>query len=318
VPTLHPPIEPYDHGLLDVGDGQLLYWEVCGNPDGRPAVVLHGGPGSGCTPGKRRLFDPGAYRVVLFDQRGAGRSRPHAGDPDGDLSVNTTAHLLGDLELLRAHLGIDRWLVLGSSWGSTLALAHAQRDPERVSEVVLAPVTMTRRSDIDWLYHGLRRFFPAEWARFRDGVPAAERDGDLVAAYARLLADPDPAVHDGAARRWCDWEDAVAAAGSGAAGNPRYADARFRLGFARVVTHYFRHGAWLEEGRLLADAHLLAGVPGVLVHGRLDLGSPLVTAWELAAAWPGSELVVLEGSGHTSDELTGRIVAATDRFAARG
>jgi proline iminopeptidase len=313
----YPRAEPFAHGLLDVGDGQQVYWETCGNPDGKPAVVLHGGPGSGCTPGMRCLFDPGAYRVVLFDQRGAGRSLPHAGDPATDLEVNTTEHLLGDLELLREHLGIERWLVYGSSWGSTLGLAYAQRHPARVTEMVLAAVTMTRRSDVRWLYHGVGRFFPAEWVRFRDGVPADQRDGDLVAAYARLLDHPDPGVRERAARGWCEWEDAVVSLEPGWAPDPRYADARFRMAFARVVTHYFRHGAWLEEGRLLRQAHLLAGMPGILIHGRLDLGGPLVTAWELARAWPGSELVVVDGSGHTSSGLGDRVVAATDRFAAR-
>jgi len=311
----YPPTEPYAHGMLDVGDGQLLHWETCGNPAGKPAVVLHGGPGSGCTPGSRRLFDPQAYRLVLWDQRGAGRSLPHAGDPATDLSVNTTEHLLGDLERLRRHLRIERWLVYGSSWGSTLGLAYAQRHPERVTELVLAAVTMTRRSDVRWLYHGVGRFFPEEWARFRGGVPASERDGDLVEAYARLLAHHEAGIRQQAAKDWCDWEDAVVSLESGGVPDPRYADPRFRMAFARIVTHYFRHGAWLEEGQLLRQAHRLAGLPGVLIHGRLDLGGPLVTAWELARAWPGSDLVVLDRAGHTSSDLGDRVVAATDRFA---
>jgi proline iminopeptidase len=311
----YPPVEPYEHGMLDVGDGQRLYWETCGNPRGKPALVLHGGPGSGCTPAHRRLFDPGAYRVVLLDQRGAGRSRPHASAPAADLSVNTTRHLVADLEALREHLGIERWLVHGLSWGSSLALAYAQTHPERVSEVVLAAVTMTRREDVEWLTRGVGRFFPEEWHRFRDGVPRADRDGNLAAAYARLLASPDPAVRERAASDWCAWEEALVSVESGGRPNPRYADARFRLGFARLVTHYFAHAAWLREGQLLQDANRLAGIPAVLVHGRLDLGGPLHTAWQLAKAWPGSELVVLETSGHTSDDLGARVVAATDRFA---
>lgn len=301
--------------MLDVGDGQLVYWEVCGNPDGKPAVVLHGGPGAGCTPGSRRAFDPAAYRVVLFDQRGAGRSRPPASDPATDLSVNTTDHLIADIELLREHLGIERWLVFGGSWGSTLALVYAERYPERVTELVIPDVTTTRRSEVHWLYHGVGRFFPVEWARFRDGVPAAERDGDLVAAYARLLADPDPAVREQAAQDWCDWEAAVVSLDQGGGALTRFADAGFRMAFARIVTHYFRHGAWLEEGQLLRDAHRLAGIPGVLIHGRLDLGGPLLTAWELNQAWPESELVVLDRAGHTSAELGDHMVAALDRFA---
>jgi proline iminopeptidase len=313
----YPEIEPYEHGLLDVGDGQRLYWEVCGSPNGKPAVVMHGGPGSGCTPGLRRYFDPAAYRIVLFDQRGAGRSVPHAADPAVDLSTNTTHHLIEDIELLREHLGVERWLVWGGSWGATLALAYAERHRQRVAEVVLASVTMTRPAEIHWLYHGLRRFFPEEWARFRDGVPAAERGGDLVAAYYRLLNHPDPAVREKAARDWCDWEDAVVSLESDSQRNPRYDDPRFRMAFARIVTHYFHHHAWLEDGILLSDAHRLAEIPGVLVHGRLDLGAPPITAWELAQAWPDAQLELV-GTGHTGGgEMTERVVAATDRFAMR-
>src|SRR5437870_8592085 len=281
-----PQIEPYATGMLDVGDERRLYWETCGNPDGRPALVLHGGPGSGCTPGHRRYFDPAAYRIVLFDQRGSGRSRPHASDPTVDLSTNTTQHLLADIELLRAHLGVRRWLVFGGSWGATLGLAYAEQHPERVSEVVLASVTMTRPADIHWLYHGVGRFFPQEWERFRAGVPPAERDGDLVAAYHRLLNQPDPTVREKAARDWCDWEDALLSLEPGYRHNARYDDPRFRMAFARIVTHYFHHHAWLEDGVLLREAHRLAGIPGVLVHGRLDRGGPALVSWQLAEAWP--------------------------------
>ena len=311
---VYPPVDPHRTGMLDVGDGNEIYWESCGNPDGKPALVLHGGPGSGCTTGMRRLFDPRAYRIVLVDQRGAGRSTPHAGDHSTDLSANTTAHLIGDLERLRQHLEIDRWLVYGRSWGTTLGLAYAQCHPERVSEMILTAVCLTRRSDIDWLYHGLGRYFPAEWERFRDGVPPADRDGDLVDAYARLLSHADAGVRQAAARAWCDWEDAIVALESGGVPNPRYADAWFRMGFARIVTHYFRHGAWLTEDQLLSRADLLAAIPGVLIHGRMDLGGPLQAAWELARAWPASELVVLDDAGHTSDALGACVVSATDRF----
>lgn len=312
----YPEIEPYEQGMLDVGDGQRLYWEVCGNPGGKPAVLLHGGPGSGCTPSFRRDFDPERYRIVLFDQRGAGRSEPHASDPAVDLRTNTTHHLLVDIERLREHLGVERWLVWGLSWGSTLALAYAERHPDRVTEIVLASVTLTRQEDIEWLYHGVGRFFPDEWARFRDGVPAAERGGDLVAAYDRLLNhDPDPAVRERAARDWCDWEDAVVSLEPGYVRNPRYDDPRFRMAFARIVTHYFRHRAWLDDGELLRDAHRLVGIPGALVHGRLDLGGPPAAARELARAWPDSTLELV-GTGHTGgDEMNERVVAATDRFA---
>lgn len=309
---------PVDHGMLDVGDGQRLSWEILGNPDGRPAVALHGGPGSGRSPVVLRNVDLDVYRLVRFDQRGCGRSLPHAADPDHDLSVNTTDHLVADIERLREHLGIDRWLVMGGSWGSTLALAYALRHPERVTEIALAAVTSTRRSEIDWLYYGVGRFFPEQWEQFRDGVPPAYRDGRLIDGYAALLADPDPAVHDRAARGWCDWEDTVLSMDPGATGPSRYVDARWRLAFARIVTHYFRHGAWLEDGALLRDAHRLAGIPGVLVHGRFDLGAPLGTAWELSRAWPGSELVVVEGAGHTSPDLAVAMRTATDRFARSG
>jgi proline iminopeptidase len=192
----YPEIEPYDHGLLDVGDGQRVYWEVCGEPDGKPAGVFHGGPGSGCVPWWRRLFDPKAYRVVLFDQRGCGRSRPYAGEPNVDLTANTTHHLVADAERLRRHLGIERWLVLGASWGSTLGLAYAETHPDVVSEMVLYSVVTTTRREVAWATRDAGRFFPAEWARLRDGAPASERDGDLVAAYNRLLLDPNPSVHE--------------------------------------------------------------------------------------------------------------------------
>jgi proline iminopeptidase len=289
---LYPPIEPYATGMLDVGDGNSVYWETCGTTTGKPAVVLHGGPGSGCTPQHRRFFDPSSYRVVLFDQRGSGRSTPHASKLTTDLSANTTQHLVTDIELLREHLGIERWLVFGNSWGSTLALAYAEQYPERVSEIVLVAVTMTRPSEIDWLYHGVGRFFPEEWARFRAGVPERARAGSLVDAYYELLQHPDVAVREQAARDWCEWEDAIVSIVPDAPPNPRYDDPRFRMAFARIVTHYFHHLAWLEDGALLRDAHLLGDIPGVLIHGRLDLGGPLLTAWELARAWPASELVV--------------------------
>jgi proline iminopeptidase len=314
--TRFPPIEPYKQGLLDVGDGNRIYWEACGNPDGKPALVVHGGPGSGCGTGSRRAFDPERYRIVLFDQRGCGRSVPHASDPATDLSVNTTHHLLADMELLRERLGVERWLLYGGSWGSTLILAYAERFPERVSEIVLLGVTMTRRSDTDWLYRGVGRFFPAEWARFRDGVPEGERD-DLVGAYARLLESPDPEVRAQATLGWLAWEDAVIsleASGTPGAYSDRPPDAA--LAFVRICTHYFSHGAWLEEGELLANAGRLAGIPGVLIHGRQDLGSPVGTAWELAQAWPGSELVVVEDSGHTGSDTMRRLAHETvARFA---
>lgn len=311
----YPPIEPYDHGLLDVGDGNRVYWETCGNPDGKPALVVHGGPGSGCGIGSRRYFDPRRYRVVLFDQRGCGRSTPHASDPATDMSMNTTEHLLADMELLRGHLGIERWLLYGGSWGSTLILAYAERHPERVSEIVLLGVTTSRRSEIDWLYRGVGRFFPEEWERFRAGVP----DDDLLAGYARRMEDPDADVRAKAATEWLAWEDAVISLepnGRPNAYSDKPPDAQ--LAFVRICAHYFSHGAWLEEGALLRDAYRLAGIPGVLIHGRLDLGSPVVTAWELARSWPDAQLVVVGDSGHTgSDTMRTEALAATDRFRVR-
>lgn len=311
-----PPIEPYEHELLDVGEGNRVYWEACGNPAGKPALVVHGGPGSGCGAGSRRYFDPDRYRVILFDQRGCGRSLPHASDPATDMSVNTTHHLVADMEKLREHLGVERWLLYGGSWGSTLILAYAERHPERVSEIVLLGVTTTRRSEIDWLYRGVGRFFPDAWERFREGVPEDGRD-DLVAAYAGLLESPDPAVRSKAAGDWLAWEDAVISLES--QGTPgAYSDRppAAAVAFVRICTHYFSHGAWLEEGELLRNAGRLEGIPGVLLHGRLDLGSPVGTASELAQAWPGAELVVVHDSGHTgSGTMRDRALRAAARFA---
>jgi proline iminopeptidase len=312
-----PSIEPYESGLLDVGDGNRIYWETSGNPDGKPALVVHGGPGSGGHRSSRRFFDPERYRIVLFDQRGCGESLPHASDPATDMSMNTTHHLIADMERLREHLAIERWLLYGGSWGSTLILAYAERFPDRVSEIVILGVTTTGADEIDWLYRGVGRFFPEEWERFRHGVPEAERDGDLLAAYARLMEHPDADVRAKAASDWLAWEDAVIS--QEPHGTPNmYSDRppAAQLAFVRICAHYFSHAAWLEEGVLLREAHRLAGIPGVLIHGRLDLGSPLTTAWELARAWPDATLHVVDDSGHTgSDTMSREIRAALDRFA---
>ena len=314
--TLYPNIEPFDAGVLDVGAGHQVYWETCGNPRGKPAVVLHGGPGSGCTPRHRRYFDPEKYRIVLFDQRGSGRSTPHASDPNVDLSTNTTQHLIDDMERLRKSLGVEAWTVWGYSWGVTLGLAYAEQYPERVCDMVLGSVTMTRRADVHWLYHEVRRFLPSQWESFRGGVPVEERDGDLVAAYHALLNESsDIAVREKAAKEWCAWEDAVVSLEDGWSPNPRYDDPAFRMAFARIVSHYFHHGAWLEEGQILRDTPRLAAIPGVLVHGQLDLGAPLDTAWQLARAWTGSELVVVPTGHGGGPDMTSRLVEATDRFA---
>lgn len=315
---MYPPIEPYEKGMLDVGDGNSVYWEACGTPAGKPALVVHGGPGSGCSTSARRQFDPARYRVVLLDQRGCGRSTPHASDPATDMAANTTRHLIADMERLREHLGIDRWLLHGGSWGSTLILAYAQRFPHRVSEIVIPAVTVTRRSDIDWLYRGVGRFLPEAWERFRDHVPPAEQH-DLPAAYARLVEDPDPHVREAATAAWLAWEDAVI--GHESAGTPDAYSNRpdaARRALVRICAHYFSRGAFLEEGELLREAHRLAGIPGVLIHGRLDLGGPLDVAWQLAKAWPDASLVVVEDAGHTGSPTFGSAVrAALDGFAGR-
>ena len=313
VPGPYPLISPDSSGLLDVGDGQSVYWEAVGRPQGVPAVVLHGGPGSGCTPNMARLFDPNVYRVVMLDQRGSGRSHPRVG-ADTDLSTNTTSHLVADLECLRSHLGIDRWVVTGVSWGSTLALVYAQAHPDRVAALVLWSVALTRAVDIDWLYHGMGRYYPEEHARFRAGVPDGDRDTDLVAAYHRLLHEPaDPMTREAAARSWCEWEDAASPLPD-ATPNPRYADPEFRMTFARIVTHYFHHRAWLAEDQILRDTPRLAGIPGHLVHGRLDLGSPLDGAWQLAQAWKDATLEVVP-TGHTGGApMTTAVMAALERF----
>ncbi len=316
------PIEPYAQGLLEVGDGNQIYWEASGNPEGKAALWVHGGPGAGGGRGSRRAFDPAVYRIVLFDQRGCGQSRPHAGDPAVSLAHNTTEHLIADMERLRTHLGIERWLLFGGSWGSTLILAYAERYPERVSEIVIVGVTMTRPEETDWLYRGVGRLLPGPWEAFRDALPAADRGGNLVAAYNRLLNSPDTdrAARMQAARDWCAWEDAVIA--HEALGRPgQYSDRPddALLALVRICAHYFANDAWLEDGRLLRDAHRLAGIPGVLIHGRLDLGSPLQTAWELAKAWPDAELTVIDDSGHTgSPAMRDAIHEALTRFSRTG
>jgi proline iminopeptidase len=315
VVELYPPTEPYDQGLLDVGDGNLVYWETCGNPDGKPAVMVHGGPGQGITPGMRRMFDPDLYRAVLFDQRGCGRSTPHASDPAADLRFNTTDHLVSDMERLREHLGIDRWLLTGGSWGTTLALVYAERYPHRVSQIMLSAITTTRRSEIDWLYRGVGRFFPEEWERFRAGAQGP--DGDLVAAYARLMESPDPQVRNQAAISWRSWEDVVLSLEPIA--HPVVRDSepdRDVLAFSRLCAHYFSHDAWLEDNEVIRAAGRLAGIPGVLIHGRLDLSCPAVTAWELARAWPGVELLIDDRSGHHgSDTKRAWMLSALAKFA---
>jgi proline iminopeptidase len=308
------PIEPYDHGMLAVGDGHRLYWETCGSPDGVPVLFLHGGPGSGCTTGQRGLFDPSVFRAVLFDQRGSGRSTPRAEEPEHDLSTNTTAPLIDDTEMLRDHLGIDRWIVTGMSWGTTLGLAYARAHPGRVAGLVLALVTTTSRREVDWITEGMRAFFPAEWDRFVGAIP--EHLGDLrpVDAYAEMLADPDPTMRDRAAREWCAWEDTHVSLAPGHRPDRRYDDQDFRLRFATLVTHYWRHGGFLDDGWSLRDVGRLAGIPAELIHGRRDVSSPLITAWDLAGGWPGARLTILEDAGHGGESVAEAFVEALARL----
>lgn len=318
--VLYPEIEPHVRGLLDVGDGNLIYWETCGNPDGKPVVVLHGGPGSGCSSGMRRYFNPTVYRIILFDQRNCGRSKPHASDLGTDLSVNTTEHLLADMEVLRQHFSIEKWMLFGGSWGTTLGLAYAERYPNRVTEIVFFGITMTRKSEIDWLYRGVAPMFPDQWARFRAGVPEEEWNDDLVEAYYRLLNHPDLAVRVKGAKDWHDWELATLSVDPNFKPSARWLAPDFQMARARIVTHYFRHAAWLEDGFLLRNAASLFHIPGIMVHGRLDLGAPLVTAWELSQAWTGSELLIISGAGHSSNDpgMSEALLAATDRFGQTG
>lgn len=317
--TLYADIEPFDRGMLQVGAGHSVYWEACGNPRGKPAVVLHGGPGSGCTMWHRRLFNPKAYRVILFDQRGCGRSRPHASQPDIDLTSNTTPHLIGDIELLRAELGIERWLVLGGSWGSTLALAYAERHPGRVSEIVLFGVTTGRRAEFDWLFRGgIAAFFPEQWERLCSAVPANARSGDIVEAYHRLLHDPDPVLRQNAAHEWCLWESATPAWPPVPGLAPRFADPAYAMAFARLVTHYVRHNGWIDDRELLDHADSLADIPGVMINGRFDFQAPIGNAGALKRAWPRAEVVIINDAGHGGHPgFDHELIRATDRFAAR-
>jgi len=313
----YPPVEPYESGLLEVSDGNILYWETAGAPDGTPAVYLHGGPGGGAGAGTRRNFDPTAHRAVLFDQRGCGRSRPLANEVDADLRTNTTAQLIGDIERLRRHHKVESWTVVGMSWGTTLGLAYAQTHPHRVNALVLALVTTTSRREVRWLTHDVGRIFPQEWDRFAAAVPRALRHLPLVDAYAALLFDPDPAVHERAAREWCAWEDAHVSLYPGHTPSARFQDAEFRLRFARLVTHYWSNAAFLGDNQLLRDAAALNGVPGVLIHGRYDVSSPLETAWRLCQKWTTSRLQVIDDAGHGGgDTFLAAIVEALNRFGA--
>ncbi|WP_209707885.1 prolyl aminopeptidase [Crossiella equi] len=316
---MYPEIEPHETGFLDVGDGQRIYWEVSGNPEGKPAVFLHGGPGGGTTPAHRRVFDPAKYRIVLFDQRGCGQSTPHASDPATDLSVNTTWHLVADMEKLRELLGIRKWLVFGGSWGSTLALAYAQTHPERVSELVLRGIFTLRRKELDFFYQGPAGFlFPEKWQEVLDVLTEEERS-DVLTSYHRRLNDPDPAVYQPAAIAWTTWEGTTIRMQASPEEVEHYGDPRFAAAFARIETHYFVNGGFYEEGQLIRDAHKLADIPTVLVQGRYDVVTPPVTAYELHQALPGSELVIVPDAGHAFNEPGNlhHLIEATDRFSDR-
>lgn len=313
---LYPPIQPYEHGRLDVGDGHEIYWEVCGNPDGKPAVVLHGGPGSGTASMSRRHFDPETYRIVLFDQRGCGRSTPLVTASTAELTANTTWHLVADMERLRGHLGIERWQLLGGSWGATLALAYAETHPRRVSEIVLRGVFTARASELDWIYNGgAGQLFPEAWTQYLAELPAAERDRP-VRAYRERVFDPDPDVSGPAASAWSGWEGAIVSVTPQASFRDGYRNPRFAIPFARIALHYFGNDAWLDDDQLIRDAGKLAGIPGVLVQGRYDAVCPPITAYELHQAWPDSRLRIMEGAGHavTDPGILGALRAATDSF----
>ncbi|MFT3900396.1 MAG: prolyl aminopeptidase [Gordonia sp. (in: high G+C Gram-positive bacteria)] len=314
---LYPDIEPYEQGFLAVGDGQEVYWEVSGNPDGKPVVFVHGGPGGGTSGKQRCFFDPTAYRIVLFDQRGCGQSRPHIAD-GADLSVNTTDHLIADMEALRAHLGIERWQVFGGSWGSTLGLAYAQAHPRRVTELVLRGIFLLRRSEIDWYYNGgASHIYPDRWEEYLEPIPADERDGDLVAAYHRLLTGTDRLRAQEAALAWTRWESSTSYL-LPRPGEDSDDEARFDLAFATIENHYFVNHGFLREGQLLDNVAAIADIPAVIVQGRYDVVCPMRSAWDLHRAWPAAELKIVDDAGHASFEpgIVDALVTATDRFAA--
>jgi proline iminopeptidase len=316
---LYPPVEPHAQGHLDVGGGHEIYWEVSGNPAGKPAMFLHGGPGMPVRNWARRLFDPARYCIIVTHQRNCGQSRPHASEPTVDLTENTTRHLLEDLERIRRHLAIDRWMVVGASWGSTLALAHAQEHPERVTELVLFGVFTGAHAEFDRVLRGgLARQYPDQWRRLKEAVLGdAGSDADVVDAAHRLLFDPDTAVQARVAYEWCVWESAIQEYPPSPEVSPLCDKAEQILAFARIVTHYTRHYAWLEDGALLAGAGVLGNVPAVLIAGRHDPQTPPSNAEDLAAHMPQARVRVVEDAGHgsSSSAYLAEIVRATDAFA---
>jgi proline iminopeptidase len=311
---LFPEIEPRVSGMLWLDSLHQMYWEECGNPDGIPVVFLHGGPGAGSTAAHRRFFDPAAYRIIVYDQRGAGRSTPL-----GELRDNTTPHLIADLETLREHLHVDRWLVFGGSWGSTLGLAYGEAHPSRCLGLVLRGIFLCRRSEIDWFLYGLRTVYPEPWEKLTALLPPAER-GDLLANYHRRLIDPDPAVHMPAARAWSVYEGSCSTLMPSPETIAYFAGDVVALGLARIEAHYFVNDIFLPENALLENVARLAGVPGIIVQGRYDMVCPLVTAHELAAAWPQASYKIVPNAGHSVWEpgILAALVAATETFKRTG
>lgn len=310
--TLYPEIEPYEHGMLQVGDGHSLYWERVGTPGAKPAVMLHGGPGAGCSDKHRRQWDPARYDVLLFDQRGCGRSTPFA-----SLEANTTWDIVADIERLRTMCGHEKWQVFGGSWGSTLALAYAEAHPERISELILRGIFLCEQNELDWLYsYGASELYPEEWEAFV--AHARERRGDdLLATYIALLDDTDPAVRRAAARAWNRWEGVTVTLLPEDDTIDHMAEGDNAVATARIETHFFRHACWLEPGQLLRDADRLKGIPGVIVQGRHDCCTPPSAAWALKKAWPEVDLQIVPDGGHlfTEPGITDGLVRATDRFA---
>ncbi|RMD94773.1 MAG: prolyl aminopeptidase [Alphaproteobacteria bacterium] len=307
---LYPPLDPFDQRMLPVGDGHVIYVEQCGNPEGVPVVVLHGGPGGGCSPAMRRYFDPRHYRVVLFDQRGCGRSRPHA-----SVEANTTWHLVADIEAIREALGIAAWGVFGGSWGATLALVYAQTHPERVRALILRGVFLMTRAELEWFYGGgAGQFWPEVWARFCGQIPQSEQ-GDLIAAYHRRLFSGDLMLETRFARAWAAWENALASIDSN--GHAGESPADYARAFARLENHYFINAGFLErDGQILEDMGRIARLPGVIVQGRYDMICPPASAWRLKQRWPAADLRMVARAGHALSEpgITQELVRAMDRL----
>ena len=316
MPLSSQPTDVLSSGTLDTVDGQSVYWESWGSPDGVPAVFLHGGPGSGFGDGHRQHFDARRHLVVALDQRGCGRSRPLATAPGADLAVITTERMLADVEALREHLGIEAWLVVGVSWGTTLALAYAQAHPSRVTGLVLGAVTTTSAAEVEWITESMRAVFPAQWEDFASASGRAPGQR-VVDAYRERLTHPDRGVREAAALAWCTWEDVHVSLATGGGKSPRYDDPEFRLLFATLVVHMWAASGFTPPEGILGRVGRVAHVPAVLVHGALDISSPLSTAFDLHRAWPGSELVVVGSDGHGGASMAGEITAAVDRLTRR-